>query len=157
MTGYGLIDYNLYMPKKCFEEPHCAFGKNAKCRKDSNKTKNDMLQEMINKISATGMNKSKYVGVDSAFRERLREFLETFSKELVYFADLKKNLLVFHARPPRYSHLFTPAKPAPEFPLRRVSEIADVPSYPWQDVVLGMGATDHGQGQVHQGGRGQES
>jgi SRSO17 transposase len=138
--GYGLIDYNLYMPKTWFEDTHAALREECQVPEGLEpKTKNEMLSDMINKICATGLFKCKYVGVDSAFGSD-SDFLDSLPKELVYFADVKKNLLVFDARPeiiiPEYSGRGRKPVPAP----RKVSDIANDPSVPWQDVVLGMGA-----------------
>jgi SRSO17 transposase len=143
--GYGLIDYNLYMPEKWFDE------KNAIQRKASKvpsaikfKTKNEILSEMICKVVDSGKFPAKYVGVDSAYGSD-GEFLDSLPESIIYFADVKGNCRVFVERPPVSIPLYSgkgrkPEKEKPGFAPLTASEIIQDPSRAWSKVTLGIGA-----------------
>ena len=143
--GYGLIDYELYMPSIWFEEDYSL--KRRKCGVPTNlkfKTKNEIASEMIRKAVDTGLFPAKYVGADSAYGNDSK-FLDSLPDGMIYFADVKKNLLVFADRPnvgvPAYSGKGKkPQKEVPEFSPRSVEEISRDSNLPWNDVVLDIGA-----------------
>jgi hypothetical protein len=71
--------------------------------------------------------------------------LDSPPKELVYFADIPYNHLVFLSRPvmavPEYAGRGRkPSVPAPSFPPVSVDSIAKDDSVPWLEVALGTGA-----------------
>jgi SRSO17 transposase len=143
--GYGIIDYELYMPEKWFDDEHAGLRK--KCGVPTSlkfRTKNELASDMIEKAADSGMFPAKYVGVDSAYGSD-SDFLDSLPDGTIYFADVKKNQKVFVCRPkmavPTYSgNGRRPWKKAPEFSPRSVKEIADDTDLPWNDVVLGIGA-----------------
>ena len=143
--GYGLIDYELYMPEKWFDEGHAALRK--KCgvpTKLKFRTKNAIASDMISKAECSGLFPAKYVGADSAYGND-SAFLDSLPEGIIYFADVKKNHTVFVGRPnmtvPPYSGKGkTPCKEVPEFLPRSVKEIAEDASLPWNDVVLDIGS-----------------
>jgi SRSO17 transposase len=143
--GYGLIDYELYMPEKWFEEGHAGLRK--KCGVPSNlkfRTKNQIATDIILNATDSGLFPAKYVGVDSAYGSDSK-FLDSLPDGIIYFADVKKDHMVFTSRPkmavPPYSgNGRKPWKQAPEFPPRTVKEIAEDTDLPWNDVVLDIGA-----------------
>lgn len=144
-NGYGLLDYELYMPKPWFDTDH------ADLRKECNvpegltfKTKNELLLESIQKVAHSENFKGKYVGVDSSFGSD-KAFLDSLPEHLIYFADVHCNCVVFKSRPdmavPEYSGKGKrPTKAVPSFAPVSVKKIAEDDLIPWNDVVLGMGA-----------------
>ena len=143
--GYGLVDRKLYMPESWLDADHAGLRK--KCGVPSEvkyKTKNEMLLEMICEAANSGKFPAKYVGIDSAFGSD-SDFLDSLPETLTYFADIRSNQYVFVGRPdtavPAYSGRGRmPTKEKPEFEPRKVSEIAEDSEFPWNDVVLGIGA-----------------
>jgi len=142
--GYGILDYELYMPESWFEESHTKLRKQNLVPGDlAFKTKNQMLSEMINAITRSGDFQGKYVGVDCSFGMD-KAFLDSLPDELIYFADVCYNALVFRERPlivlPPYSGRGRkPVLLKPEFPPVSVKSLADDDSIPWNEVVLGNG------------------
>ena len=142
--GYGLIDYELFMPKKWFEDDFKK--RRAKCRVPENlefRTKNDILSGMVNKAWSSGILKAKYVGVDAAFGHD-HAFLDSLPEPLVYFADVHATDKVFLGRPemavpPYCGRGRRPTEPTPSFPARSVKDIVADESVPWNDVVLANG------------------
>ena len=143
--GYGLIDYELYMPKQWFDEGHAALRK--KCGVPTNlkfRTKNVIAADMISKAACSGLFPAKYVGADSAYGSD-GAFLDSLPEGILYFADVKKDQMVFVSLPqmaiPPYSGKGRkPWKEAPAFPPRTVKEIVEDTALPWNDVVLDIGA-----------------
>jgi SRSO17 transposase len=146
-NGYGIIDYNLYMPESWLKNDEDTSSKRAKCRVPDDvtfKTKNQLLSEMINKAIESGMFTGKYIGVDCAFGKD-HNFLDSLPSGYTYFADIPCNSLVFRTRPemtvPEYSGRGRrPKLNKPTFQPCSVKEIAEDDSIPWADVVLGNGA-----------------
>lgn len=145
LMGYGLIDYELYMPEKWFSDGNSGLRK--KCGVPANlkfRTKNAIASDMIREAADSGIFPAKYLGADSAYGND-GAFLDSLPKGLIYFADVKKNLKVFAGRPrmavpPRSGKGKKPWIEAPEFPPRSVKEIAEDTDLPWNDVVLDIGA-----------------
>jgi SRSO17 transposase len=143
--GYGLIDYELYMPERWFEKDYIERRK--KCGVPStNKfhTKNEILLDMINNISDSGKFPAKYIGVDCAFGDD-NSFLDSLPEQLIYFADIPCDRRVFVSRPkasiPTYSGKGRkPSKEKTEFPPLAVKEVVKSSDTPWTRVVLGIGA-----------------
>ena len=143
--GYGLIDYDLFMPEKWFDKSHAEL--RDKCKVPSNlvfRRKNKIASDMICEAINSGLFPAKYVGVDS-FYGNDSDFIDSLPEGIIYFADVKKNLLVFADRPemtiPAYSGKGRrDLKAKPEFLPRSVKSIAEDSSLPWNDVVLNIGA-----------------
>jgi SRSO17 transposase len=143
--GYGIIDYELFMPEKWFTEKYEE--RREKCRVPEDlehKTKNEILSRMINKLWASGLFKGRYVGVDAAFGHD-HAFLDSLPRELVYFADVHSDDKVFLGRPemilpPYRGRGRRPANKVPSFPARTVKDIVADESAPWNEVVVGNGS-----------------
>jgi SRSO17 transposase len=143
--GYGLVDYELYMPEQWFDSDHAELRK--KCDVPSNiqfKTKNKILLKMIQDTVQSGLFPAKYVGVDSAFGSD-NDFLDGLPESVIYFADVRGNHPVFADRPdvyiPAYSgrgrkptHEKTDAAPS------TVKEALEKSGAVWERVVLGIGS-----------------
>jgi len=143
--GYCLIDYSLYMPEKWFDASYIELRQ--KCAVPSSikfKTKNTMLLEMVCNTIQSGLFHAKYVGVDSSFGCEA-EFLDGLPKNIIYFADIHSNQLVFVSRPnvfiPSYSGKGRkPTKEKTEFDPLSVKDVIYQSKEPWEHVVLGIGA-----------------
>ena len=143
--GYGILDYELYMPDAWFDENHARLRKQNLVPSDlAFKTKNQMLLEMIQNIVQFGQFQGKYVGVDGSFGMD-KDFLDSLPNGLIYFADVHSDATVFNGRPdlilPPYSGKGRrPSALKPEFPAVSVKSLAEDEEVPWNDVVLGIGA-----------------
>jgi SRSO17 transposase len=143
--GYGLIDYELYMPESWFAASHAGLRK--QCGVPTNlqfRTKNEIAAGMIQKITDSGLFPAKYIGADSAYGSD-SNFLDSLPAGKIYFADVHSDCLVFASRPamvmPAYSGRGRkPVREKPEFPPCKVREIAENADLPWNDVVLAIGA-----------------
>ena len=142
--GYGLVDYELYMPKTWFDENHGALREKCQVPKGVGfRTKNEMLSGMIAKAVGSGHFKGKYIGVDSSFGND-SGFLDSLPDGFVYFADVRCECQLFAGRPVVAVHEYTgrgrrPSAKAPSFPPSTAKEIVGDDSCPWNDVVLGIG------------------
>jgi SRSO17 transposase len=143
--GHGLLDFELCMPRKWLEEPEYE-DRRKECGVPEDlefKTKNQLLLELIRKVSASESFQGRYVGVDSAFGMD-HAFLDSLPEGLVYFADVPANLLVFPARPDMVAAEWSGrgGKPAerPSLPPKTVKEVIEEPGTPWEDAGPGMGA-----------------
>jgi SRSO17 transposase len=143
--GFGLLDYELYMPEVWFDDDHAELRKQNLVPEGLKfKTKNRMLLEMILKTAQSEHFQGKYVGVDSSFGND-KDFLDSLPENLIYFADIHNNELVFKdhpnvAVPPYCGRGRKPTNPQPEFPPVSVKSLAEDENIPWNDVVLGIGA-----------------
>ncbi len=144
--GYGIVDYELYMPESWFDDDHSARRK--KCGVPSgvstHRTKNEILSDMIIKTHESGKFPAKYVGVDSGYG-RDSKFLDSLPAELIYFADVPYDTRVFTSRPqmfvPEYSGKGRkPVKMKAEASPVSVKAVAYNQNIPWNPVVLGIGA-----------------
>ena len=144
-NGYGLLDYELYMPETWFDADHTGLCKECNVpEKLVFKTKNELMSESIRNITDSENFKGKYIGVDSSFGND-KAFLDSLPGNLIYFADVHCNCEVFRSRPvmavPEYSGRGKrPTKAVPSFAPVSVKNIAEDDSMPWNDVVLGIGA-----------------
>jgi SRSO17 transposase len=144
-VGYGLVDYELYMPKEWFDKDHGELRRKCHVPKGLKfKTKNELLLEMLRKAVASEHFKVKYVGVDSAFGQD-QDFLDTVAAEFVYFAEVSGKTPLYEELPEmldqKNSSLRNTKLPHPSFPARMVDEIANDERYPWEEVALGIGST----------------
>ena len=143
--GYGLVDYELYMPEKWFGADYAELRK--KCDVPSGirfKTKNTMLLEMIQRTVRSGMFPAKYVGVDSAFGSD-NDFLDGLPDNVIYFADVRRSQLVFNGRPPVFTPEYSgrgrkPTKEKTDASPMAVEYIIEDSEEPWERVVLGIGS-----------------
>jgi SRSO17 transposase len=143
--GYGIIDYNLYMPEKWFDNNHAEQRKKSKVPSAIKfKTKNEILSEMVRNAVDSGKFPAKYVGVDSAYGSD-GDFLDMLPKNIIYFADVKSSSRLFTERPPVSVPPYSgkgrkPEKEKPEFEPLTVKEIIENPATIWNKVTLGIGA-----------------
>jgi SRSO17 transposase len=143
--GYGILDYELYMPEQWFDADHAE--RRMKCDVPSSiqfKTKNKMLLEMIQNTIRSGLFPAKYVGVDSAYGSD-SDFLDGLPEGVIYFADVRSNHLVFSDRPGVYLPGYSgkgrkPIKEKTETAPVSVKKIIEESEDPWERVVLGIGA-----------------
>jgi SRSO17 transposase len=145
VNGYGIADYELYMPDKWFDADHADLCNKCDVPSDvSFRTKNEILLSMIQDATQSGLFGAKYIGVDSEFGSD-SNFLDGLPGGLIYFADIRSNQLVFTDRPsvsvPDYSGKGRkPQKEKPENSPLPVKEVIEESKEPWERVVLGIGA-----------------
>ena len=143
--GYGLFDWRLYMPQCWFDEKHKELRKKCKVPDHlSFETKNQVLLNMIQSAHESGKLKARYIGVDASYGSD-SVFLDALPKELIYFADVRKNQLVYATRPNVYMPEYKGIRKHPQKPVAAtkpvtVEEIAANECTPFHDVVLGIGA-----------------
>ncbi|MDD4730260.1 MAG: IS701 family transposase, partial [Dysgonamonadaceae bacterium] len=143
--GYALLNRELYMPQKWFDEEY--EDKRKKCGVPDDiifKTKNELALEMIKKLSDSGM-PHKWIGCDGAFGSD-REFLDNLPKDSYYFADIHENQLVFCEKP----EMILPNNdqgrgrkskyPRPTIKPVNVKKIAEDSSISWETTCLGEGS-----------------
>jgi SRSO17 transposase len=145
MFGHGLIAPALYLKKEMFEDDYPYMKKWHVPEDLTFMTKNEILLAMINEAYASGMFGAKYVGVDSSFGSD-HKFLSSLPKELVYFAHVKSDKLVFQSQPTLVIPEGTGtgrgrplSKPKPSFGPVEVSSFIGNEDIPWNNVVLGNG------------------
>ena len=144
-NGYGLVDRQLYIPKKWFDDDHEQNRKSCGMPDDVEfKTKTVIAAEMLKKTVSSGLFPARWVGVDSIYGSN-KDFLASIPKSLWYFADTHSNTLVFRQMPvmntPEYSGKGRrDLKPVPSIAPVTVADIADDASILWNKVVLGEGS-----------------
>jgi SRSO17 transposase len=143
--GYGLIDYELYMPKAWFSEEYAERRlKNGVPPNLQFKTKNEMALEMVTKIVESGKFPAKYIGLDAGFGCDY-SLLDGFPKDMIYFADVHNDCKVFKENPgcylPEYSGFGRkPSKLVTDGIPITVKELIDSAELPWERVMLGIGS-----------------
>ncbi|MCL2026780.1 MAG: IS701 family transposase [Leptospirales bacterium] len=143
--GYGLVDCELYMPEKWFKDNYKDRREDCAVPADLEfKTKNEIALDLIKGVQKTGGFPAKWLGCDSFFG-RNAAFLDTISDDFYYFADLLKNMLVFHigveSAVPEYGGKGAlPQKMKASAAPIAVSDIALDDNIPWKTVQLGEGA-----------------
>jgi SRSO17 transposase len=141
--GYGLLDSGLYVPERWFtadlqtERKKCLFPEDIKYV-----SKNELLLRLIQNSVRSGFFQGKYVGVSSCFgKDQL--FIDCLPANLIYFADVPEDYLVFKSRPKLtvqgYKGMGKKPLPKPTFPPCPVEEIVRNSDSPWTEVVLGLG------------------
>lgn len=144
--GYGLVDYELYIPKEWFGEDFARLRE--ECHIPEGKTfhtKNEVAQRLLNQAIRSGQFQVQWVGCDAAYGndhafldglklpERVWYFAATNAKEQVFleypemtFPETKRGRPRKH---PVLSHGPT-----------SVRKIAENPDFPWEMVVLAEGS-----------------
>ncbi len=143
--GYGIFDWQMYMPRSWFKDDHKDL--RYKCKVPDNisfETKNKILLDMIWSAHESGNLKARYVGVDASYGSD-STFLDALPRNLIYFADVRKNQLVFASRPETYIPEYKgkgrpPQKPVAGAKPVTVESIAANESTPFNDVAPGIGA-----------------
>ena len=143
--GYGIIDYELYMPEKWFDSSYAEKRKENKVPQSLKfRTKNDLLLEIINNAYQSGRFPAKYVGVDSSFGSD-NHFLDSLPDKLIYFADVRSDHPVFDYEPRVFIPLYSgtgrkPTKKRTVLGPTTVKEAIENAETPWMCTVLGIGA-----------------
>jgi SRSO17 transposase len=141
--GYGLLDYELYMPEKWLEE--AAKDKREKCGVPERlefKTKNEIALAMIRDMVASGRLQCDWLGGDSFFG-RDKVFRDGLPEGLKFFVDVPCNTQVFLNRPtmiePEHKGRGRKPNPTPDIKHVSVKEAIEMSDTPWSSVVLGIG------------------
>ena len=105
--GYGLVNYELFMPEKWFTDEYAPLRKKCCVPDDVTfKTKPQMAGEILKDAINSGLFKAKWIGCDSLFGAS-KTFLDGLPEECWYFADIHSPTLVWKDRPeapvPEYS------------------------------------------------------
>ena len=143
--GYGLIDRELFLPEKWLGDEfkdrraECGVPEDAAFR-----TKPEIAKAMLSDVVSSGLFPARWVGVDSLYGSN-KEFLASIPSNLWYFADVRKDTLIFLEKPemavPEYSGKGRrDLKAKPTIAPVHVKRVAEDPSLPWNKVVLGEGA-----------------
>jgi len=144
-NGYGLIDRELYMPEKWFDEDHKERREDCGVPQDIVfQTKIELATSMLEKTVASGLFPARWIGVDSAFGSS-KKFLASIPHTLCYFADIRANTLVFPKMPdmvvPAYSGRGRRSlKAKPSIAPVLVSDLVADQDITWNRVTLGEGA-----------------
>ena len=144
-NGYGLIDYQLYMPTVWFSGGYAARrAKNGVPSQLKFKTKNEMAAEMVNKIVESKKFPAKYIGLDAGFGCDY-SLLDGFPEDMVYFAEVHNDCKVFFENPgvylPEYSGFGRrPSKLVTDGVPVMVKNLIDSAELPWERVMLGIGS-----------------
>ncbi len=143
--GYGLVNFQLFMPEKWFGKEYEPLRKKC-CVPDDVifKTKPELASELLNDAFNSGLFKAKWIGCDSLFGTS-KTFLDSLPKECWYFADIHCPTLVWRDRPevvlPEYRGRGPqPTKLKASFSPVSVSQIATDDSIPWERVILAEGS-----------------
>ncbi len=144
--GYGLVDYELYMPEQWFTDEY-SYPRKIDCWVPDDvtyKTKTELAAEMLNNAFSSGLFPARWIGCDSFFGNN-KPFLDSLPEECCYFADIHSNTVVFTSMPevalPEYrGHGKRPSRLQASFPPVQVSQIATDDSIPWEQVILGEGS-----------------
>lgn len=145
-NGYGLVDYELYIPQEWFQEDFAQLYK--ECHIPEEKlfsTKNEIALKLLNETMQKGLFAVQWVGCDAAYGND-HAFLDSLKlpEGVWYFAATNAKEQVF----PEYPEMFFPetqrGRPRKHPVLSRkpvsVVEIAQDPSIPWETVILAEGA-----------------
>jgi len=144
-NGYGLIDRELYMPEKWFDDEHKQLRKECGVPEDTVfKTKIEIASAMVGDVVTSGLFPARWVGVDSFFGNS-KDFLASIPEGVWYFADIHSDTLVFTEMPtmkvPPYSGRGRrDLKPVPSLAPISVTKIASDESIPCHKVILGEGS-----------------
>ena len=149
--GYGLVNYELYIPKEWFSEEYSALRK--ECHIPEEKifaSKHEIAQRMLNQILRDKRFQVQWVGCDAAYGndhafldglalpEGVWYFVATNAKERV-FLTYPQQLFPNSKRGRPRKHPVLSSAPT------SVRDIAEDPSVPWESVVLAEGA----KGPIH--------
>ena len=143
--GYGLIDYDLYIPEKWFDKDYEKRRMDCDVPEDLRfKTKTEIALELIDGIKKSGAFSAKWLGCDSFFGINAG-FLDKIADDFCYFADVRTKTRIFTTDVkvgiPEYTG--TGPRPRKKQALSdpvHACDIAQDDKIPWQDVILGEGS-----------------
>lgn len=144
--GYGLVDYELYIPLECFSDEFAQLRKECHIpEKNTFSTKNEIARRMINQVMGSRQFQIQWVGCDAAYGND-HTFLDGLElpKDVWYFAATNAKEQVFLEYP---EMIFPDTKrgrprkhPVLSHGPTSVRDIAEDPVYPWETVVLAEGS-----------------
>jgi SRSO17 transposase len=143
--GYGLVDYELYMPEKWFTGEYRDLRYDCWAPDDvTYKTKTELASEMLESAFSSGLFPARWIGCNSFFGNN-KPFLDSLPDGCCYFADIHCTTVVFTSMPevalPEYGGRGKrPTRLKTSFPPVPVSRIATDDSIPWEKVILGEGS-----------------
>lgn len=146
--GYGLLTSQLYMPEIWFSEEY------AERRRDNMvpeeltfQTKLEIGIALINKVVATGLFPSKWIGCDATFGSDIK-FLKALPQDRHYFASIRSNTKVFLEKPEIGVLPYNGRGPHPKKKIvlpgqseaKNVSEVIKSENIEWVTTILAEGA-----------------
>lgn len=143
--GYGLVDRQLYLPKKWFEASYQARRERCSVPEDVTfATKQQLAGGMVQQVLAAGYFQARWVGCDAGFGSD-RAFRAAVPPGYYFFADIHANQLVWRTKPqwviPEYKGRGKrPQKLIPSPAPVPVATVAEDKALPWQTIVLAEGA-----------------
>lgn len=107
-------------------------------------TKGEIALTLLNTVEQEKEFEAKWVGMDSFFG-RSSAFRDAIGQNYFYFEDIPKNTLVWLEQPemvipPYKGRGPRPKNQKPQTEPEKVSDIANDPTMPWEDVTIGEGA-----------------
>ena len=148
LSGYGLLNCQLYMPESWFSKEQQKRRKaNMVPQKLVFQTKQQIAGGLIEQVMATGDFPSRWLGCDATFGTD-NDFLTTLPSDLYYFADIRCDTLVFTKKPriglpPYKGRGRRPSKLkvlAGQPKAKSVSDIAASKRLSWKSVIVAEGA-----------------
>ena len=145
--GYGLLNGQLYMPEKWFDEAN-----KKRCQQNwvpedlCFQTKLEIALDLIDQVKKSGLYQAKWIGCDATFGSD-SSFLDKLPEDIYYFAHIRSASKVFTRKPkiglpeykgrgPRPTKMkLLSGQPKP----RNVSEIANSHRLHWMPVILAEG------------------
>ena len=144
--GYGLVDYELYIPKEWFSGDYSKLREECHIPEEKTfATKNQIAQRMLNQVIKSGRFQVQWVGCDAAYGND-HGFLDGLElpEGVWYFAATNAKEQVFLEYPQQSFPETKRGRPRKHPVLSNgptsVRDIAEDPSLPWETVVLAEGA-----------------
>lgn len=144
--GYGLVDYDLYIPKEWFSEDYSRLREECHIPEEKTfATKNEIAQRLLNQVIESGQFQIQWVGCDAAYGND-HAFLDGLElpEGVWYFAATNAKEQVFLEYPllsyPETKRGRPRKHPVLSHSPTSVRDIAQDPSLPWETVVLAEGA-----------------
>lgn len=145
-AGYGLVDYELYIPHEWFSEDFSKLRKECHVPEEKTfSTKNELAKHMLNKTLKSGLFHVQWVGCDAAYGND-HAFLDDLElpEGVWYFAATNAKEQIFREYPEMLFPETKRGRPRkhPILSQKQISvrEIAEDESYEWKSVVLAEGA-----------------
>lgn len=145
-NGYGLVDYELYIPQEWFGDAFTQLRQECHIPEEITfSTKNNIARRMINQVIRGGQFQVRWVGCDAAYGND-HDFLDHLElpEGVWYFAATNAKEQVFLEYPEMTFPETKRGRPR-KHPLlshgpTSVRDIAEDPSLPWETVVLAEGS-----------------
>ena len=144
--GYGLVDYQLYLPQEWFGESYAGLRKECHIPEELEfSTKNEIGLRLIRQAFHSGRFQAKWIGCDAAYGCD-HTFLDSLGllNEVWYFAATNSKEKVFLEFPEMIFPERKRGRPRKHPVLSHdpvsVQEFAQNPDYPWKTIVLAEGS-----------------